>query len=418
MGLTIHYTIRPKRGWKEETIRAKLEEVRQKAMDLPFEWVSPEIMEFSGDNAKFYCQPDDFEDRWFLVQACRSSSSPWKPGLSRSQAPAHVIGFTVEPGDGCEPCNFGFCEYEPDQWPKTPLMVNEDAKTRFEEFPYVPHWENAFDGDKWMFGDESRKIILDFCAKYDLEFVPQWIEHRRKHAPRTWVSIPLGSSRGFAWREAAYVGSSSLPGSDTVRAVVAICDNYNWSEIGFAYRGPTADFRPIAESPEFKRDLKRILTGKNHTVKADKYWDSFCKTHYADDPEYGGIENFLRCHLNVVALLDKLMEIGFNVEVRDEGEYWETRDVERLLGNLKECSEAIAAFVGVLKDLWGNQVSAPILNRNDFEHIEAAGQDKISPELLRLIEETRKSEDRRDAPAQAVSREDDHNDPNTHFTFS
>ena len=33
-------------------------------------------------------------------------------------------------------------------------------------------------------------------------------------------------------------------------------------------------------------------------------WHSFCKTQYASDPRCGGVENFLRCHLCVVKLLD------------------------------------------------------------------------------------------------------------------
>src|ERR1017187_6094371 len=56
-------------------------------------------------------------------------------------------------------------------------------------------------------------------------------------------------------------------------------------------------------------------------------WASYCKTQYASDPECGGIENFLRCHLLVVALLDKAKAMGFLDEVHDEGKFWETRDV-------------------------------------------------------------------------------------------
>jgi hypothetical protein len=33
-------------------------------------------------------------------------------------------------------------------------------------------------------------------------------------------------------------------------------------------------------------------------------WTSFCKTQYASDPKAGGVENFLRCHLCVIKMLD------------------------------------------------------------------------------------------------------------------
>ncbi len=59
----------------------------------------------------------------------------------------------------------------------------------------------------------------------------------------------------------------------------------------------------------------------------DWSWSSFCKTQYASNPEYGGLENFLKCHLTIVKLLDAACELGINCEVTDEGGYWENRDV-------------------------------------------------------------------------------------------
>ena len=55
-------------------------------------------------------------------------------------------------------------------------------------------------------------------------------------------------------------------------------------------------------------------------------WGSFCKTQYASNPACGGVENFLRCHLVVVRLLDFLRATGLvAVEAHDEGGYWEHR---------------------------------------------------------------------------------------------
>ena len=50
-------------------------------------------------------------------------------------------------------------------------------------------------------------------------------------------------------------------------------------------------------------------------------WSSFCKTQYASNPECGGVEHFLRCHLAVVRLLDQAEKIGILKEVSDEGEF-------------------------------------------------------------------------------------------------
>ncbi len=59
-------------------------------------------------------------------------------------------------------------------------------------------------------------------------------------------------------------------------------------------------------------------------------WKSFCKTQYSSDPSLGGAENFLRCHLSVIHLLDRAQALGILEEVKDEGSYWQKRDVRSL----------------------------------------------------------------------------------------
>lgn len=63
-------------------------------------------------------------------------------------------------------------------------------------------------------------------------------------------------------------------------------------------------------------------------------WASFCKTQYAAGPDVGGVDNFLKCHLSVIELLDAAKAIGFAVEVVDEGDYWEQRDPVALAGQV------------------------------------------------------------------------------------
>src|SRR5438128_894221 len=64
---------------------------------------------------------------------------------------------------------------------------------------------------------------------------------------------------------------------------------------------------------------------------------------YASDPECGGIQNFLRCHLCVVKLLDFIKTTGLvQVEVSDEGEYWDKRDLGQLAREVGEWNEFIA----------------------------------------------------------------------------
>jgi hypothetical protein len=103
-------------------------------------------------------------------------------------------------------------------------------------------------------------------------------------------------------------------------------------------------------------------------------WKSFCKTQYASDPALGGVENFLRCHLSVIHLLDHARALGILEEVKDEGGYWEKRDVRSLAEEVVGWNEPIAGLVGKMKDSLGGDIEAAILKFQNFEHLEAKGR--------------------------------------------
>ena len=103
-------------------------------------------------------------------------------------------------------------------------------------------------------------------------------------------------------------------------------------------------------------------------------WSSFCKTQYASDPACGGAENFIRCHLSVIRLLDYAANLGILEKVSDEGGFWEERNVEALVKEVGEWNQHMAAFVGNLKDQFGGDFVAPITEFPDFEHLEAKGR--------------------------------------------
>jgi hypothetical protein len=121
-------------------------------------------------------------------------------------------------------------------------------------------------------------------------------------------------------------------------------------------------------------------------------WGSFCKTEYASDPACGGVENFVRCHLLVIQMLDLLRTAGwFEVAVSDESDYWEHRNLEKLEREVGAWNETIAAVVGRLKDGAqaaggtggaGGTIEAPITGFANFEHLEAKGADRIGPPRL------------------------------------
>lgn len=120
-----------------------------------------------------------------------------------------------------------------------------------------------------------------------------------------------------------------------------------------------------------------VLTQHGRRVRTGMHgwsWNSFCKTQYASSPGCGGVENFLRCHLSVVKLLDCARELGIVQEVSDEGGFWEKRDVKALVQEVGEWNSMIAGFVGTMKDMLGGDVEAAITRFANYEHIEADGR--------------------------------------------
>jgi len=132
---------------------------------------------------------------------------------------------------------------------------------------------------------------------------------------------------------------------------------------------------------------KKIATDKAGWCRA-----AFCKTQYASDPKCGGVENFLRCHLAIVKLLDFIKATGLATAlVEDEGGYWTNRNVEALAKEIGRWNEIVAAVIGAFQDsLAGKLIEAPISGFPNFEHLEAKGQDRIT-DLRRKLKRKKKT---------------------------
>lgn len=140
----------------------------------------------------------------------------------------------------------------------------------------------------------------------------------------------------------------------------------------------------------FPSEVPHAQFGKLKTKLKGWSWRSYCKTHYASDPRCGGLPNFLRCHLGIVALLDEAQRLGCLGDVSDEGSFWETRSLERLTKEIGQQSAVLASVFGALKDAAGQApggaggVEAPIAGYPNFEHLEAEGE-RLMPERLRTM---------------------------------
>ena len=74
-------------------------------------------------------------------------------------------------------------------------------------------------------------------------------------------------------------------------------------------------------------------------------WSSFCKTVYANHRDYGGVTNFLKCHIAVIKVLDYASELGFKTEVSDPSGYSESRRPEDLVRAVGGWTPQIALFL-------------------------------------------------------------------------
>jgi hypothetical protein len=124
----------------------------------------------------------------------------------------------------------------------------------------------------------------------------------------------------------------------------------------------------------YPRTIKLPSGRRVATRQSGWLWRDFCKTQYASNPRYGGLDNFRRSHLALIALLDQAAEIGLRTEVTDESGFATHRDVGSLDREIAQWNELIAGLVGQLKDALGGEYDAPIARFPNFEHLEARGR--------------------------------------------
>jgi hypothetical protein len=91
----------------------------------------------------------------------------------------------------------------------------------------------------------------------------------------------------------------------------------------------------------------------------------FTKTQYAT--------HFTRCHMAVIQMLDACEKAGILKGVRDEGEFWEKRDMGVLAKNINLSTETIRAITSAMKkpaEAAGFKVKAPIEKSANFMRVD------------------------------------------------
>jgi hypothetical protein len=99
------------------------------------------------------------------------------------------------------------------------------------------------------------------------------------------------------------------------------------------------------------------------------FWWCACKTQYAS---VISDDHLIRVHTSLVAILDVAIELGFDVEVRDETGYWQSRSTAVLVAEVAKMNRIVAKFAGAFSDAIGDQhdVRASIFEHPRFERLE------------------------------------------------
>lgn len=143
------------------------------------------------------------------------------------------------------------------------------------------------------------------------------------------------------------------------------------------------------------QEQRKVKTGLGSTWR----YSTFCKTQYASDERCGGIPNFIRSHLCVIHLLDRIGEFPtMKVQTNDEGKYgrsyhtddpWAEKrvytwhegkyDVKALVEEVGDWNQMIAATFGALNDVVNakgasTSLDSPITSFPDFERLEFKGR--------------------------------------------
>ena len=134
-------------------------------------------------------------------------------------------------------------------------------------------------------------------------------------------------------------------------------EGYRWIKIQYEPRGKWVGDKhfPENDTAMFKGWAFRTWAGKGCEPtniglisKDGENWigSAFTKTQYA--------EQFVSCHLLVITLLDYCKQVGILERVSDEGDYWKTRDLSVLGGNINQSTKFITQMNDVLKSVAGD----------------------------------------------------------------
>jgi hypothetical protein len=304
MGLTIHYTVTFQAPNSQKVLSSKLEKIRQKCLDLPFE----EVGEVKAGEIT-----QQIIDFWNKLQS---------------------LGYRGEPLDELELVNLRDSIFD-----ALGTSTHEVAQNK-REFENVNSLDEFI--EKTSNSETSQRAVI-ICAVFHIfsYLITNSQNHKRKYLMelRDMVMELFGTTTWQIIRAMRHVKEKERDGSISYRE----------------------ELKPSKVTSLNIWPGKGCESSDLNFYKRGKWWTcrSFTKTQYA--------EEFVKCHLLVVRLMDMLKEEGFSVDVCDEGDYWETRDLEKLADNINQYTSMIKSIFGTLIKKGGfDNIEAPITECENY----------------------------------------------------
>lgn len=187
------------------------------------------------------------------------------------------------------------------------------------------------------------------------------------------------------------------------RSITKKYKTYKRYKRGWDYREETHSIRPV-EAWIFEIDVAngseearfglikypKVITIKNPTYgwgddnRTDEFievktgltgwhWKTFCKTQFA---AHNGLVNFLRGHVGLIAFLDYIKKnTPLEVAVRDEGEFWDNRNVVQLAVEVKLWETMLGSLA--LSLAGRDDVESPMFEWNPYDNEPPEGFEMI-----------------------------------------
>jgi hypothetical protein len=383
MGLVIGWTATPNEKWEWQDVQDKLEEIRQFCRTLPNIYLSPKVFQFTAADLRPPLKNDDTYEYNLKVSGWRRiDNNPWDPGTSVSQVATALQGFVIHPAKGCESMEVYVARFPKHAWRRRPLKRFRGGDGRME-WPFAPDWRTVLAKPREY--RDSFKLIHPILRKWKLSrqvavasgsrYSPEWEKQSWAYTVEGYMHyVSTGLVRGVyrGHRKGRAASRPFVRFHDAARAQYETSRKY---DVWFRYNGTAEEGMATFASPEFQEDMSRLMERDDFVTPPEVSSDyTFCKTQYASED---GIPNFVTAHLTVLSVLEKMRQVGFEMDIHDDGEFYETRSLKTLIENVSDYNGMVAGLAGALKDAISatggdpSGLRAPILGFKNFEHLEA-----------------------------------------------